>query len=142
MGSTRFSRTRNPPCTSVRYVTLAPTSISRYVRMARFRNQSIGRGPGDALQLLAFANCDARIINLETSITTSDDYVSGKAVHYRMNPANSEALSAVRPDVCVLANNHVLDFGRRGLLETLDVLSASGLATVGAGRSYARLSRR
>ena len=90
---------------------------------------------GDALQLLAYASCDARIINLETSVTTSDDYIPGKAVHYRMCPANSEALAAIRPDVCVLANNHVLDFGRRGLLETLDVLSASGLATVGAGRS-------
>jgi poly-gamma-glutamate synthesis protein (capsule biosynthesis protein) len=90
---------------------------------------------GDALQFLAYAGCDARIINLETSITTSGDYVPGKAVHYRMNPANAEALTAVRPDACVLANNHVLDFGRRGLLETLDVLSASELATVGAGRS-------
>jgi poly-gamma-glutamate capsule biosynthesis protein CapA/YwtB (metallophosphatase superfamily) len=90
---------------------------------------------GDALELLEDAGCDARIINLETSVTTSDDYVPGKAVHYRMNPANSDALTAVRPDVCVLANNHVLDFGRQGLLETLDVLSASGLATVGAGRS-------
>ncbi len=90
---------------------------------------------GDALQLLAYAGCDARIINLETSITTSGDYAPGKAVHYRMNPANAEALTAVRPDACVLANNHVLDFGRRGLLETLDVLAASGLATVGAGRS-------
>ena len=79
---------------------------------------------GDALQLLAHSSCDARIVNLETSITTSDDYVPGKAVHYRMNPANSEALAAVRPDACVLANNHVLDFGRRGLLETLDVLSS------------------
>jgi poly-gamma-glutamate capsule biosynthesis protein CapA/YwtB (metallophosphatase superfamily) len=90
---------------------------------------------GDALELLEDASCDARIINLETSVTTSDDYVPGKAVHYRMNPANSDAMTAVRPDVCVLANNHVLDFGRRGLLETLDVLAASGLATVGAGRS-------
>jgi poly-gamma-glutamate capsule biosynthesis protein CapA/YwtB (metallophosphatase superfamily) len=90
---------------------------------------------GEALQFLEYAGCDARIINLETSVTTSDDYVPGKAVHYRMNPANSEALAAIRPDVCVLANNHVLDFGRRGLLETLDVLSASGLATVGAGRA-------
>ncbi|HJY43787.1 MAG TPA: CapA family protein [Propionibacteriaceae bacterium] len=90
---------------------------------------------GDALELLEYAGCDARIINLETSITTSDDYVPGKAVHYRMNPANVEAVSAVRPDVCVLANNHVLDFGRRGLLETLDVLAASGLQTVGAGLS-------
>jgi poly-gamma-glutamate capsule biosynthesis protein CapA/YwtB (metallophosphatase superfamily) len=90
---------------------------------------------GDALELLRSAGCDARIINLETSITTSDDYVPGKAVHYRMNPANAEALAPVRPDVCVLANNHVLDFGRRGLLETLDVLSAAELPSAGAGRS-------
>ena len=90
---------------------------------------------GEALDLLEHANCDARIINLETSITTSDDYLPGKAVHYRMNPANAQAVAAVRPDVCVLANNHVLDFGRRGLLETLDVLAASGLPTAGAGRS-------
>src|SRR5215216_6578945 len=90
---------------------------------------------GDALELLEDAGCDARIINVETSITTSDDYVPGKAVHYRMNPANVEAVSAVRPDACVLANNHVLDFGRRGLGETLEVLAASGLRTVGAGLS-------
>ena len=90
---------------------------------------------GDALQLLADAGCDARIINLETSITTSDDYAPGKAVHYRMNPANVPAVGAVRPDACVLANNHVLDFGRRGLLETLDVLAAAGLRVAGAGRS-------
>ena len=28
---------------------------------------------GDALELLEYAGCDARIINLETSVTTSDD---------------------------------------------------------------------
>jgi poly-gamma-glutamate capsule biosynthesis protein CapA/YwtB (metallophosphatase superfamily) len=95
---------------------------------------------GDALELIADAGCDARIINLETSITTSADHIRGKAVHYRMNPANIEALTAVQPDVCVLANNHVLDFGRRGLLETLDVLAASGLRTAGAGR-YLREAR-
>jgi poly-gamma-glutamate capsule biosynthesis protein CapA/YwtB (metallophosphatase superfamily) len=90
---------------------------------------------GDALPLLAAAHCDVRIINLETSITTSDDYAKSKAVHYRMNPANVAALAAVQPDVCVLANNHVLDFGRSGLLETLDTLAASRLRAAGAGRS-------
>ena len=90
---------------------------------------------GEALELVEYSGCDARIINLETSITTSDDYVPGKAVHYRMNPANAATLAAIRPDVCVLANNHMLDFGRRGLLETLDVLSAADLPTAGAGRS-------
>jgi poly-gamma-glutamate capsule biosynthesis protein CapA/YwtB (metallophosphatase superfamily) len=89
---------------------------------------------GETLPLFA-ADCDARIINLETSITKSDDYAKGKAVHYRMNPANLAALAAIRPDVCVLANNHVLDFGRSGLLETLDVLSAAQLRAAGAGRS-------
>jgi poly-gamma-glutamate capsule biosynthesis protein CapA/YwtB (metallophosphatase superfamily) len=91
---------------------------------------------GDAVQLLALAGCDTRIINLETSITTSDDYARGKAVHYRMNPANVEAVSVIRPDVCVLANNHVLDFGGTGLLETLDTLAGSALRTAGAGRTW------
>ena len=90
---------------------------------------------GDARQLLAEAGCDARIINLETSVTTSGDFARGKAVHYRMHPANIPAVAIVQPDVCVLANNHVLDFGRRGLFETLDVLAAAGLRLVGAGRS-------
>lgn len=37
------------------------------------------------------------------------------------------------PDVCALANNHVLDFGRRGLLQTLEVLAAAGLQQAGTG---------
>jgi poly-gamma-glutamate capsule biosynthesis protein CapA/YwtB (metallophosphatase superfamily) len=90
---------------------------------------------GDALPLLSEAGCDARIINLETSITTSGKFARGKAVHYRMHPANMPAVGVVGPDVCVLANNHVLDFGRRGLLETLDALAASGLRVAGAGRT-------
>jgi poly-gamma-glutamate capsule biosynthesis protein CapA/YwtB (metallophosphatase superfamily) len=90
---------------------------------------------GDALELLADAGCDSRIINLETSITTSSEFARGKAVHYRMHPANVRAVGVVQPDVCVLANNHVLDFGRPGLLETLDTLAAAGLPAAGAGRS-------
>jgi poly-gamma-glutamate synthesis protein (capsule biosynthesis protein) len=44
----------------------------------------------------------------------------------------------LRPDVCVLANNHVLDFGTSGLLETLDVLAAAGIRVAGAGRTLAQ----
>ena len=87
---------------------------------------------GDALPLMHEA--DLRVINLETSITTSDDAMPGKAVHYRMHPGNIGCLTAARPDACALANNHVLDLGGRGLEETLDVLDDAGLATGGAGR--------
>jgi poly-gamma-glutamate capsule biosynthesis protein CapA/YwtB (metallophosphatase superfamily) len=92
---------------------------------------------GDALDLLVNAGCDVRVVNLETSITTSADYARGKSVHYRMHPANVPAVGIVRPDVCVLANNHVLDFGTSGLLETLDVLAAAGIRVAGAGRTLA-----
>jgi poly-gamma-glutamate synthesis protein (capsule biosynthesis protein) len=37
----------------------------------------------------------------------------------------------------VLANNHVLDWGHRGLAETLDTLRGAGLRTAGAGRDGA-----
>ena len=90
---------------------------------------------GEALGLLEASAPDVRIVNLETSVTRSDAFESGKAVHYRMHPANLPALTVARPDVCVLANNHVEDFGRAGLEETLDVLHGAGLRTAGAGRS-------
>ncbi|MGR4881215.1 CapA family protein [Streptomyces sp. LARHCF249] len=89
---------------------------------------------GEALDLLDAAAPDARIVNLETSVTRSGDAWPDKGVHYRMHPANLPCLAAVRPDVCVLANNHVLDYGRRGLAETLDSLAGAGLRTAGAGR--------
>jgi poly-gamma-glutamate synthesis protein (capsule biosynthesis protein) len=76
---------------------------------------------------------DARVVNLETSITTSDEFAPGKVVHYRMHPANLSCLTVARPDRCGLANNHVLDFGRRGLAQTLEVLGDAGLRQTGAG---------
>ncbi|MGH2689348.1 MAG: CapA family protein, partial [Actinomycetota bacterium] len=88
---------------------------------------------GDALGELDRRRPDARIVNLETSITVNDQCWPGKGIHYRMHPANIAVLKAARIDVCVLANNHVLDFGRAGLAETLDTLRAAGIATAGAG---------
>jgi poly-gamma-glutamate synthesis protein (capsule biosynthesis protein) len=92
---------------------------------------------GAALGLLEETAPDARIVNLETSVTRSDAFAPGKGVHYRMHPDNMPALTVARPDVCVLANNHVLDFGRAGLEETLDSLARAGLRWAGAGRDAA-----
>jgi poly-gamma-glutamate synthesis protein (capsule biosynthesis protein) len=96
---------------------------------------------GDALPFLDALAPDVRIVNLETAMTRSGEFASGKSVHYRMSPGNVDALAAGRPDVCVLANNHVLDFGRSGLVETLDVLADAGLDHAGAGRDAADAQR-
>lgn len=88
---------------------------------------------GDALPVLEHVRPAARIVNLETSITTSDSAVA-KGINYRMHPRNLPVLTAAGIDCCVLANNHVFDWGVDGLLETLDALGAAGLAVAGAGR--------
>ena len=111
-----------------------------YVRLAEMKQGPLPRGVtpasiwGAALAELDRVKPVARIINLETAVTTSDDWWPDKAVHYRMHPGNVDCLTAARIDVATLANNHTLDWGAAGLVETLDTLAAAGIATVGAGR--------
>jgi poly-gamma-glutamate capsule biosynthesis protein CapA/YwtB (metallophosphatase superfamily) len=118
-----------------------------YVRLAERASGRIPRSAdfswpwGDALRMLDHLAPDVRVINLETSITRSRRFAPGKVVHYRMSPGNLPCVAAARPDACALANNHVLDFGRRGLQDTLDALSAAGLRAVGAGRDAAEARR-
>lgn len=94
---------------------------------------------GDALSVLRGDRCSARIINLETSITHSEDYAP-KGINYRMNPDNVGCLQAAAIDCCVLANNHSLDFGVDGLLETLEVLEKARIQVAGAGYDTASAS--
>lgn len=112
---------------------------TEYVRLAESRNGPIPRAVapeyiwGDALEIFRQMHPDVRIVNLETSITTSGHWAA-KGVNYRMHPKNVPCLTAARLDCCVLANNHVLDWGTEGLLDTLDALHAAGIRTAGAGR--------
>ena len=91
---------------------------------------------GDALAELERVRPDARIVNLETAVTRSGERAP-KGINYRMSPENAGCLTAARIDCCVLANNHVLDWGRKGLEETLDTLQRAGIRTAGAGRDAA-----
>lgn len=88
---------------------------------------------GDALPQLEREAPDALLINLETAVTTSDTPWPGKGITYRMHPANLACLTVAKVDCCVLANNHVLDWGREGLRETLRSVREAGMRAVGAG---------
>lgn len=88
---------------------------------------------GDAMEIWSQMRPDARIINLETSITRHDGHWPGKAIHFRMHPDNVRCLSAGGIDLCALANNHALDWGRQGLRETQETLAAAGIRFAGAG---------
>lgn len=116
------------------------SSAIRYVELAEATNGPIERPVGfdyvwgEALAELDRVCPDVGIVNLETAITTSDDF-SPKGINYRMSPANAACLTAAGIDCCVLANNHVLDWGHGGLSDTLATLARFGIATAGAGRN-------
>jgi poly-gamma-glutamate synthesis protein (capsule biosynthesis protein) len=76
---------------------------------------------GAALQELTPAQPDVRIINLETSITRRGAFVP-KGINYRMSPENAVCLVSADIDCCVLANNHIFDWGLAGLVDTLESL--------------------
>jgi poly-gamma-glutamate synthesis protein (capsule biosynthesis protein) len=110
----------------------------RYVALAEWRNGEIPRPVaytyvwGDALAELERQRPEARIVNLETAITRSDRNWP-KGINYRMHPGNLPCLTAAGIDCCVLSNNHVLDWDRDGLRETLATLDQGRIATAGAG---------
>lgn len=92
---------------------------------------------GDVLAEFDRAGTDLKIVNLETSITSSKNRWTDKAIHYRMHPLNIGCITAARIDCCCLANNHILDWGYEGLAETLRTLDMAGVAHAGAGRNAA-----
>ena len=115
-------------------------SAEDYVLLAEQANGLIPRRNepsyvwGAALEQLARIQPDARIINLETAVTRSNDRVQ-KGINYRMSPENAACLGDAKIDCCILANNHVLDWGRAGLRETLATLQQLNIKVAGAGRN-------
>ena len=122
------------------------TDAREYIALAESVNGPVSRTVddtyvwGDALEILKTSRPDARIINLETAITRGGEPWPRKGIHYRMHPANTDLLLAAGIDCCVLANNHVLDWGYDGLDETLKTLDRAGIGHAGAGLNDAEAS--
>lgn len=123
-----------------------------YVALAERVHGPIERGVdgsyiwGDAIEVWREYAPDLFVMNLETGVTRSSRAWPEKGIHYRMHPANARVLrlpaevasgtERSAAAICyTVANNHVMDFGRSGLTETLDTLDDSGCGRCGAGRS-------
>lgn len=127
------------PCDPALHEDYAHSALG-YVRIAEEANGAITRpvAPsyvwGAALDELNQRQPDVRIVNLETAITRSEDFAP-KGINYRMSPENADCLTAAAIDCCELANNHVLDWGPTGLLDSLATLERLRIKIAGAGRN-------
>ena len=84
---------------------------------------------------------DLHITNLECPLTSSTDRILKDGPSIKASVEMIEALKYARTDVACLANNHILDFGTRGLLDTINLCDKNGIKTVGAGKNLADASQ-
>jgi poly-gamma-glutamate synthesis protein (capsule biosynthesis protein) len=83
---------------------------------------------------------DFAMVNLETAVTGRGT-PEPKTYLFRAPVAAYDAVRAAGIDLISLANNHALDYGRVGLLDTLESAESAGMAYVGAGRDADRAYR-
>ena len=108
------------------------------VHFEGFLRERLGADPDGMLATLApmLATADVAIVNLETAVTERGD-PEGKTYTFRAPESAYAALAAAGVDVVSSGNNHALDFGDVGLLDTLEGAERHGIATIGAGRDRA-----
>ena len=83
---------------------------------------------------------DIMWINNEFTYSDRGQPLPGKAYTFRADPARVENLKLLGVDIVGLANNHVYDYGKDALLDTMDTLDAAGIPYVGAGHNLAEAS--
>ncbi len=75
---------------------------------------------------------DYVIGNLETPLTNSDNAKLGKSAHIKGSPEDVELLKMLGVTHVSLANNHMFDYGKAGLEDTIITLEDSGVKWYGA----------
>ena len=123
-------------------VTASPTAEKRVTLMA-VGDMMLGRTIGELIESedytapFAFtaetlADADITIGNLECPISTQGK-PQDKTYAFRAPLSAAASLAYGGFDLVSLANNHILDYGRTALEETLTTLSDNRIQTVGAG---------
>ncbi len=115
------------------------------VNLARELGQEILRDPASVRPFAGLdpilRAADLRLVNLESQL--SDQGGETQSPYNRLvftgPPGGAEVLAASGIDVVSLANNHMWDYGKRALFETLSHLERAGVATVGATRDPERM---
>jgi len=96
------------------------------------RNPATAFGPITTL----LKSADLTIVNLETAVT-SRGKPQPKFYHFRTRPAAFTALRDAGIDIANMANNHVLDYGRIGLSDTLAAARRAHFPVLGVGDNAA-----
>jgi hypothetical protein len=86
--------------------------------------------------LAIFNNSDLNVVNLEGPlIGDKADKIAKAGPHLNICPDSVFLLKQIRADLLTLANNHIMDYGVQGLINTFSVCDGNSISHVGAGMS-------
>lgn len=80
-------------------------------------------------------NADFTMVNQEFPFSTRGEAMQDKTYTFREDPALVSVLHDMGIDMVSLANNHILDYGRDALEDTLVTLEQANIPYAGAGRN-------
>lgn len=78
-------------------------------------------------------DADLLMFNEEFPFSLSGEPMEDKTYTFRTDPKYVKIFQDFGVDVVSVANNHILDFGRQALLDTLDTLNTAGIDYAGGG---------
>ena len=78
-------------------------------------------------------NNDIAITNLECPLTRANNPIKKTGPPLKSNPETIYALKHAGFNLLALANNHIMDYGRQGLKDTLTLCKSNGMDYLGAG---------
>jgi poly-gamma-glutamate synthesis protein (capsule biosynthesis protein) len=81
-------------------------------------------------------NADFALGNFEMPLTDRGRPVE-KLLNIKADPAIATTVSVLGLDMVTVANNHSVDYGWEGLVQTIDLLRSQGLSVIGAGTDIA-----
>jgi poly-gamma-glutamate synthesis protein (capsule biosynthesis protein) len=76
---------------------------------------------------------DVNVANLECAYTTRGEPHPTKSVVFRSRPENIAGIGYAGIDVVTIGNNHIVDYGEVGMLDTMALLDSMGVCHSGAG---------
>jgi poly-gamma-glutamate synthesis protein (capsule biosynthesis protein) len=83
-----------------------------------------------------FKNNDFCFVNLECSLTTSENKIKKFGPNLKAHPNTAKVLKSIGITHCGLSNNHIFDFGIEGAVDTLNKLDEAGIIHTGFGDNY------
>ena len=115
---------------------LVPTKSNEQLFTAGDIDRLVDNGLKEKLE-----KADYRIFNLETPLTSNVVGIPKTGPCIRAARETINGIKKLDPSLLAMANNHILDFGEVGLLDTVKLLDEHNIEHIGAGKSLGEAAK-